>query len=305
MGIEEPKVEIVMDWNALKNFIAIAETGTLSGAAKRLGVNHSTVFRRLQSFEEEIGGRLFDKVDHRYVLTPLGEELKEYGLNINAAFDDIERKIAGKDFLPKGTVKITAPLNLAIRFLPAALAQFRLDFPDITIEVLASNQEVNMNSRIADVAIRATPSPPEHLIGRQIATIPWGMYASEGYLEKYPAPENMDALHEHVLIGGAGQMLNLPAFVWLEQHYNKFIATRCDELTAMAAFAREGQGLAFLPADQGDNQLRYIGEFTPGRASKLWVLTHPDLRKTERVKLVMQYLTSYFSQLHFQGMLFK
>lgn len=288
-----------MDWNALKSFMAIVETGSLSGAAKSLGVNHSTMFRRLQAFEQELGGRLFDRLENRYVLTPMGEEVMHYGKNISTAFDDIERRIVGKDFQPKGSVKITAPFNIANRYLPLALASFRESFPDISLQILASNQEVNMNSRAADIALRATPHPPEHLVGRQVAEISWSVYASEGYLQQYSSPQNLEQLEGHVLIGGTGQMLNLPTFLWLEKHFAKNIHTRCDELTAMGSFAMQGHGLAFLPGDHRTEALHCLGKFAPGRKSKLWVLTHPDLRKTERVRLVMQCLADYFSKVDF------
>ena len=106
-----------MDWNALKMFLAIAENGTLTGAAKVLEVNHSTVFRRLNTFEDEIGGRLFERLNHGYELTAMGEELLLKAKKIAASFDDMERHIIGKDIQPKGTVKITAPNNIAYRYL--------------------------------------------------------------------------------------------------------------------------------------------------------------------------------------------
>ncbi|GGB99116.1 LysR family transcriptional regulator [Marinobacterium zhoushanense] len=288
---------LTVDWNGLKSFLAIAESGSLSGAARDLGVNHSTMFRRLQSYEAELGGRLFDKIDNRYVLTQLGEELLDRGRQIASQFEEIERRIVGKDVLPRGRVRITAPYNIANRFLPRALAALRATYPQILIEVLSSNLEVNMNSRIADIAIRVTANPPEHLIGRKLVSIPWGIFASPSYLEGRETPFSLDALAEHRLIGGTGQMLNLPAFSWLEQHYPVQIATRCDELTAMSHFAEQGQGLAFLPMDQAREGIVCLGEFLPGKSSDLWLLTHPDLRRTERIRLVMEHLTGYFRQI--------
>ncbi|MBV1787507.1 LysR family transcriptional regulator [Marinobacterium sp. D7] len=283
-----------MDWNALKSFLAIAESGSLAGAARELGVNHSTMFRRLQSYEAELGGRLFDKIDNRYLLTPLGEELLDQGRQIATRFDDIERRLVGKDVQPKGRVRITAPYNIANRFLPQALAPLRDAYPEIEIEVLSSNLELNMNSRIADIAIRATASPPEHLIGRKLISIPWGIFAAPDYLDGQAPLDSLQNLAAHRLIGGAGLMLNLPAFAWLEQHYPAQIATRCDELTAMSHFAEQGQGLAFLPLDQAREGIVCLAEFPPGKSSELWLLTHPDLRRTERIRLVMEQLTEYF-----------
>lgn len=288
-----------MDWNGLKSFLAIAESGSLSGAARELGVNHSTMFRRLQAYEAELGGRLFDKIDNRYVLTPLGEGLLEQGRQIAARFDEIERRLVGKDVQPKGRVRITAPYNIANRFLPQALGPLREAYPEILIEVLAGNLEVNMNSRIADIAIRATANPPEHLIGRKLVSIPWGVFAAPGHPAGRAPLASLDDLAAHRLIGGAGQMLNLPAFSWLEQHYPAQIATRCDELTAMSHFAEQGQGLAFLPLDQAREGIVCLAEFPPGRSSDLWLLIHPDLRRTERIRLVTEQLTRYFREIAF------
>lgn len=283
-----------MDWNALKNVLAIADTGSLSVAAKQLGVNHSTVYRRLQAYEQEIGVKLFELVNNRYELTLVGEEVVEQGREIWSRFEDIERHIVGKAYLPKGTVRITAPNNLAMRYIPQALKAFSLQYPDIQIELLSGNSEVNMNSRIADIAVRATSNPPAHLIGRKVADIPWGIFASPEYIDRYGVIDNLDALDEHRLIGGTGQMLSLPAFSWLEKHFSTQIVLRADELTVMSYFAETSQGMAFLPLDQVRKGLNTIAEFGPGEKSQIWLLTHPDLRQTERVRLVMRCLTDFF-----------
>jgi DNA-binding transcriptional LysR family regulator len=284
-----------MDWNSLKVFLAIAENGSLSAAADKLGVNHSTIFRRLNAFEEEVGGRVFERINNRYVLNPMGEEMLELAQNISTSFDDIERHIVGKDFHPKGTVKITAPTNIAYRFLPRYLAEFNKLYPDIDIELLASNQELNMSNRQADIAVRATNSPPEHLVGRQVCTLKWSVYGSQSYADKNGFPTGIEELKNHALIGGSGAMKNLPAFIWLEKHLPEQIQSRCDELMVMSSFAEAGQALAFMPSDQQRAGIQKIFTFDPGKTSDLWLLTHPDLRNVERIKLVMQHLAKAFS----------
>jgi len=283
-----------MDWNALKIFLAIAESGTLAGAAKSLQVNHSTVFRRLNTFEDEIGGRLFERLSHGYELTQMGEELLIEAKKIAASFDDMERHIVGKDIQPKGTVKITAPNNIAYRYLPRYLTEFNQSYPDIKIELLVSNLEFNMNNRQADIAVRATPAPPEHLVGRRVRSITWGVYASKIYKAKSGYPKNMKHLTEHTLIGATGSMRSLPAYIWLDKNLPQQIKTRCDELIAMAAFVEAGQGLAVLPDDQQRPGIEKLFDFTAGEDSDLWLLTHPDLRHVERIKLVMQHLAKAF-----------
>ncbi|OUR73029.1 LysR family transcriptional regulator [Methylophaga sp. 41_12_T18] len=284
-----------MDWNSLKIFIAITNSGSLSGAAKELGVNHSTIFRRLNSFEDELGGRLFERINNRYELTAMGEELLVQSQTIADSFDDIDRHIVGKDFQPKGTVKITAPNNIAYRFLPRYIAEFNKTYPDIHIELLASNQAFNMNNREADIAVRATRSPPDNLIGRNVCTLNWSVFASKAYKDRYGYPQTIDDLKDHVLIGGAGAMQNLPGFIWLEKHFGQQINTRCDELMVMSSFAKAGQGLAFLPSDQVRSGLKNLFPFPAGQEGGLWLLSHPDLRNVERIKLVIQHLTESFA----------
>jgi len=285
-----------MDWNALKIFLAISKSGTLTGAAKMLGVNHSTVFRRLNAFEEEIGGRLFERLSHGYELTSAGQELLLNARKIADSFDDIERHIIGKDIQPKGQVKITSPNNIAYHYLPRYITEFNRMYPDIHIELLVSNLEFNMTDRQADIAVRATASPPEHLVGRQIRTINWSVYGNRIYGDQFGFPRTLEDLKNHTLISAAGEMRNLPAFVWLEKNLKEQICIRCDDLVAMSYFAEIGRGLAFLPGDQQRSGIKKLFTFEPGEVSKLWLLTHPDLRNVERIKLVMRHLTTAFSE---------
>lgn len=284
-----------MDWNALKVFLAIEQTGSLAGAARTLGVNHSTVFRRLNAFEKELGTRLFERLPGGYALTPMGEELKDLADRVDGAFNDMERRIAGRDVQPKGKVRITAPNNLAYRYLPDYLAGFNRDYPDIKVELLVSNQEINMNSRQADIAVRVTDSPPEHLVGRQVRSIGWSVYGSPTYREKHGFPADLDELRNHRVIGASGGMQGLPAFVWLERTLAHCVAARSDDLVAMSWLAQSGHGLALLPNDQQRPELEALFALPPGKTSNLWLLTHPDLRQVERIKLVMRHLTDAFA----------
>ncbi|MCJ8321852.1 MAG: LysR family transcriptional regulator [Colwellia sp.] len=284
-----------MDWNSLKVFLAIARRGSLSGAANDLLVNHSTIFRRLNAFEEKIAGKLFERINNNYELTALGHEMLDLAQNIENSFDGIERHIVGKDFQPKGIVKITAANNIAYRYLPRYISEFNVKYPEIQIELLVSNQEFNMSNRQADIAVRATHSPPEHLIGKQVSTLNWSVFASNKYSDKFGLPNNMEELNNHALIGATGALCRLSAFIWLDKHFANQVVTRCDDLTAMSYFVESGQGLAFLPDDQCRPELIKLFAVQESKPSNLWLLTHPDLRNVARIKLVMLYLTEAFS----------
>ncbi len=288
-----------MDWNTLKILALISEHGSMTAAAKALGVNYTTVFRRIEALERDLGGKLFERGLTRYSPTPLAEETLILANSMLEASQQIERNIIGKEFQPKGLVKITAPFNIANRILPIALRDVRAKYPNIHFQVFSSNDALNLNSREADIAVRATSSPPEHLIGRKVNTIPWGMFASKDFIESFLASSSIESLTNYPLIGGAGSMMNLPAFSWLEKHHSDSIVIRCDELTAMSYFAEEGLGIAFLPLDQKRKGLTQVAAFPHGKESDIWILTHPDHRKTKRINLVVDSLVQYFNEIDF------
>jgi len=283
-----------MDWNTLKVFLSIAHSGSLAGAAKDLKVNHSTVFRRLKNFEDNIQGKVFERINNRYELTQLGLSVLEQAQKIEASFADLDRTIIGKNIEPKGVVKITAPNNIVYRYLSSSLVQFNRDYPEIQINILVSNQMVNMSNRQADIAVRATPAPPEHLMGKLLTRFNWSIYAGDNYQHTHSLPENIDQLAGHPLIGATGVLQELSAFRWLEQRFAKAIITRADDLTSMSYLAQSEQGLALLPDDQARAGIKKLFSIPQIAPSDIWVLTHPDLRNVTRVKLVMQHISQMF-----------
>lgn len=280
----------ILNWNALKLFLAVAQTRTLTGAAALLGMSHSTVYRRLNEFEQEVG-RLFERLNGIYELTELGEEILIHAQRVSSSFEDIERHLAGKDTQPKGIVRVTAPTSFSYRCLPNHIAELHELYPEIEIELLVTNLELNMTNRYADIAIRVTPTPPEHLVGRQIRYIKWGVYASKQYIAKHGHAANTNDLAHHRLIGAAGALRTHSAFTWLDNKHHLNIGSRSDDFVAMACLAEASQGLALLPDDLAKPELVRLFTFTPQSENQLWILTHPDLRNVERIKLVMQYLT--------------
>ncbi|MGH1540169.1 MAG: LysR family transcriptional regulator [Arenicella sp.] len=280
-----------MDWNAIKIFIAIANNRTLIRAATSLGMSHSTVYRRLNDLEDQVG-RLFERLNGNYELTELGEEMLLNAQSITQSFENIERHIVGKDMQPKGIVKVTAPSSFAYNYLPQHLDELNKLYPDIQVELLVTNSELNMTNRHADIAIRVTPSPPEHLVGREVRRIKWGVYGSETYTSQHGKPDNLAELTSHRLIGATGILKNHPAFIWLDNKPTFNIGPRTNDLVAMSFIARSGQGLALLPDDLMLPGLERLFTFEPGKENQLWVLTHPDLRNLERIKIVMKFLAA-------------
>lgn len=283
-----------MNWDDLRYFLAVAEAQTLSGAAAHLGVNHSTVFRRINRFEEEIGARLFERLADGYHLTGVGEELLEHARSVDQEIDAVKLKMLGKDYRPSGVVRLTAPDNLAYAYLPAYLASFTQQYPDITFELDVGATSVDLTRREADLAVRATPSPPPHLIGRHVVTLEWAFFASKEYLERNGRPRSAEALRSHRLIGADGALRRLSPFRILDADPALTVPLRCSTLNGMSAMAEVGYAIALLPDDQAKPSLVRLFPAVPAFTSDIWLLTHPELRRTERIRLLMEHLHASF-----------
>ncbi len=286
--------KLQFDWNDLRFFLAVARGRSLNAAARLLGVNHSTVFRRINRFETAVGVRLFERLVDGYHLTQAGEELQRHAQRVNEEIDALQLKLLGRDFQPSGTIRLTAPDNIAYAYLPQYLRDFSNDYPDIQIELLVGAESLDLTRREADVAIRATPKPPPHLIGRKACSLPWSFYASRDYLQRIGAPASALKLRGHKLIGADDPLLRLPVFRRLAEQHGSQIVMTCSTLNAMSAMCEAGIGIALLPADQEKSSLERLFACKPAFASELWLLTHPELRQTERIRLLMAQLHRAF-----------
>lgn len=164
-------------WDDLRVVQAIAEAGSLSGAGRRLGASHATVFRRLNAIERRLGVALFERSRTGYAPTPAGEDLAATATRVAAEVHGAERRVAGRDLSLSGTIRVTTTDTLLVGLLSPIFAGFQRTHPETTLEVAVSNQLFNLSQRDADVAVRPSSSPPEHLVGRRIGTIDQAVYA--------------------------------------------------------------------------------------------------------------------------------
>ncbi|HEY6942319.1 LysR family transcriptional regulator, partial [Dokdonella sp.] len=281
----------MFDWNDLRYVLAIARGGSLAAAARSLSVNHSTVFRRLAAFEDALGVRLFERLPEGYVLTAEGEAIRTHAEQVEQSIHALERAVAGSDFRLSGDVRITTAPNLASAYIARYLPAFRALHPDIRVEIAAADSDFDLARREADLALRATAQPPDHLVGRKVVDLPWLACASRAYVDAHGRPRTMDDLAAHALIGADARFSRLPVFAWLHARhpYERFVV-RAGDLNTMAALAAAGIGIALLPADQADDALVQLFAIEPPFASPLWLLTHPDLRHVARIKALADFL---------------
>jgi DNA-binding transcriptional LysR family regulator len=283
-----------MEWDDLRIVLAISREGTLSGAARRLRVTHSTVFRRLGVIEQGLGVRLFERFRDGYSATPAGEAAATSAARLEEAVLTLERKLAGQDLRPSGTVRITTTDTLGtilIRHLPA----MRAAHPDIHLEIAISNTMANLTRREAEIAIRPTPEPPDILVGRRVADIAHAIYASPAYLSR--RHDNDWSAHDWIGLDDA--LMSTVIARWMHENLRAApVACRVDALPALRDAALAGLGLALLPC--------YLGDATPGLRrfmpkvlaeprSALWLLTHDDLKRTARVRATLDFLAEAFA----------
>lgn len=283
----------MIDWTDLRYFAAVSRSGSLAGAARALGVNHSTVFRRINSLEGTLAVKLFERTRTGYVLTPEGEEMMATALGVEDAIATLDRRLTGKDYRLSGSVRVTAPDTIGVGFLEPHLRAFRQAYPGIQIELAISNAFFSLSKREADIAIRPTRRPPEELVGRRLSNIAWAVFAGSRYLEETRKPRRYEDLRKHDHVAGDDSLAHLEGSRWLrEQVPESQVVFRSNSVAALCAAARAGIGLALLPcfvADPHPDLVRVLGP-VDALESELWLLTHGDLRHTARIRAFMDFI---------------
>lgn len=274
-------------WDDLRVFLAVARAGSLSGAARSLGVNHSTVFRRIAGLEKMMNVRLFERLPNGYALTPAGEETLGITERIEADVASLDRTVTGQDLRLSGTVRITATDMLAFWLLPQHLRQFRAVYPGIEIEVAVGNEALNLSRRETDIALRIGNTPTETLVGRQIGRLDFAVYGSPEYCAS--RPETDLALHDWIGLDSAHAPLT--------RRFERFLpgvrpTVRSNSVACAVQLAEAGLGLGVLPcviADRHPDLIRFA-EVPEAFSLDLWLLTHEDLRHTARIRAVLDFL---------------
>ncbi|EWH03322.1 LysR family transcriptional regulator [Halomonas sp. BC04] len=270
-----------MHWDDLRVVQAIAEAGSLSGAGRRLGASHATVFRRLNAIERRLGVALFERSRRGYAPTAAGEDLATVAGRVEAEVLGAERRVVGRDLSLSGTIRVTTTDTLLMGLLSPIFADFQHAHSEIVLEVAVSNQLFNLSQRDADVAVRPSSSPPEHLVGRRVGSIAQAVYG------------RVDSDSEAWI--GPDRHLGYAALdAWMaENGANARCRYRVDTMFGMLAAARDGLGRAVLPCYLADAEpaLNRIGEPIPELATDLWLLTHPDLRRVARIRAFMAFVS--------------
>ncbi|WAM54686.1 LysR family transcriptional regulator [Vreelandella venusta] len=280
-------------WDDLQIVLAIAETGSLSGASRTLRISHATVFRRLNEMERRLKVTLFERSRTGYIPTLSGDDLAASARRVQSEVNGAERRIIGQDLTLSGSLRITTTDTLFAGLLSPLLASFRQRYPDITLEVVISNQRQSLSRREADIAIRPTRQPPETLVGRKLSDISLAIYGQKALwqnaplLLNTPLPLDPVSLQQEAWIGPDVQLGDTALEKWM---MDKSAAYKLDSMLGMQSAVRHGAGIAVLPCYLADADEALLKLSAPIEAltTPLWLLTHPDLRHVARVRAFMQ-----------------
>lgn len=278
-----------MNWDDLRYVLAISRAAGLSPAAKALGVNSSSVYRRLEALEQQLEVRLFERLRSGYRLTEQGEALAEAAQRMETEALNVERRVQGTDVKLEGHIRLSTSEALAFYMLPPHLAEFRALYPGVTLAVSVNNQLVDLTRRDADVVIRVTGTPPEHLVGRSVGRIGFASYAAPAYLDHVGRGR---PFAEYDWIGFEGALSRILQVQWLAENVPESRQMlRFDSFGAAYEATVAGVGCGALPCFAADRDPRL--ERVPGTYQEtefdIWVLTHPDLRKSARIRACLQF----------------
>ena len=277
------------DWNELQLVLAVSRSGGLTGAARALGIDHSTAFRRLAAVERRLGQPLFERLPGgAYEPTAVAQRMVAAAERMEDEALALARDIAGRDRRLTGELRVTSSETLAHRILVPHLAAFRRAHPGIVIELTIDNRVLSLTRREADVALRPMRPKEGDLWGRKLADVAWSVYGAGAYLKAHGALKKSADLATHALIGWEAAATGINAAEWLAAAASaSAVVYRSNSLINQLAAAKEGIGLAVLPCYLGDLEpalTRALREPLPALARELWIVTHTDLKRTARVR---------------------
>lgn len=285
------------DWNDLRYFLAVAEAGTLAGAGRSLGVQHSTVARRLDAVEIALGTSLFTRTPDGMILTEAGRDILPMAMEAGKALAAIELRIGGGDSRVEGSVRVATSESLS-GFMVRLFPELRTRHPDLTVDVLSGNRPLDLTRGEADLAVRAVATPQPDLISRRLGTIGWSLYAAEAYIRRLGAPPDPTDLAGHDVVGFDDALAGTPGPDWLVKHgAGARVVLRGNSIIAALNAAVAGMGVAALPCFLADAEpgLRRLTSTIVGQRD-LCLVYMPAAGRIARVRAVIDFIAESMAE---------
>ncbi|NUR44559.1 MAG: LysR family transcriptional regulator [Sphingomonas sp.] len=294
----------MLDWNDLRYFLAVADGGSTLAAGRTLRVSQTTVARRIAALEQAIGLPLFEKRQAGYALTPSGEQLLKRARSVGTAADAFAEAAAAEKRDTSGTVRITTQ-EIFMMLLAPMLRELHERHPEIMIELDDSQEFRDLGEGEADIALRSAVNDlGPGVVGRQLGPDHWTLYCSRDYAEKHGLPTTRAQLKKHAFIGGGGPKLWRAYSAWLHDlGLDDRVIMHHASAMGMLSAIRSGLGIAVLPCIVADAEPDLVQCVPPrdGHGRTMWLVTHERVRRTLRVRAVIdflyEHLTSHARQL--------
>ena len=284
-----------VSWDHQRAFLAVIEEGSLSGAARRLGVSQPTVRGWIAGLEAALGTRLFSRSVNGLIPTDGARTLVAPARAMSLASDVFVRRASAAPGEISGTVRVSVSETMGLEVVPLMLVSLRQAYPAVTVELQVSNKPADLLGQEADIAIRAFAPEQDALVARKVGTIPLGFFASIDYLERRGWPETIADLAGHDIVGPdrAASDLQLGKAAVSALHPVRY-ALRTDSHPARIAAVRAGLGITIMqvPVGSRDPGLRRLFPDTVVAPMDIWIVAHEDLRSVAQVAAVFEHLGS-------------
>ena len=281
------------DWNRVRAFVATVEEGSLSAAARALGMKQPTLSRQVAALENELGVVLFERIGKTLVLTPSGLELLEHARAMRRAAADLSLSAAGQSAEMKGEVCITASELIAAHIMPTIVARLHARHPQIRIELVASNTPSDLRKREADIAVRAFRPTQPNLIGQKVCDFPTRFYASQTYLDSVAKVETISDLAQVDFIdfdntGNYAEFLRGQGVAVTKRNFSIVAENQIIQLE----LAKVGLGVVVLPEMVGDaeQELTQILPMLAPMEGPIWLVVHRELNTSRRIRTIFDLL---------------
>jgi DNA-binding transcriptional LysR family regulator len=283
-------------WDDVRFFLAVTRTGSLSAAARALGVGHVTVGRRIALLENRLGVTLLNHTPDGFASTSAGEAILRQCAAMETAALDLERIAAGRDALVRGSARVTTTEALAHQLVATAIAALRHAHPELRIDLAVGVRSLDIARREADLAVRFVRPSAAELVCRKLGDIGFSLYASRRYLAKTPVPKRGQGLAHCDLITFTGAPTATSPFFMGESLEDARIALRCDNPLIQLRAAANDVGIAELACFLGDSSpdlVRVWPNELPRRRTA-WLIVHQDMRRSARIRAVTAAITEAF-----------
>jgi len=277
-----------MDWDNLRFFLALADAGSLSRAAEKLQVDHSTVARRIDALERELGVRLVERLSRAYRLTAEGEQVRDRAKEVEADIADIARFASSVDRSPQRVVRVNGPPTFVAEFLAPRLLSLQRQHPGLRIELVGEAREVSLIRGEADLALRMERPRDKEIVARRLAVVAYGLYGSRDYLARCGEDDRE-------YLGYDDSLDHLPQQRWLKKLAgDRVLALRANDIGTQLTAVRAGLGLAVLPCMMARKEPDLVSVPTrlPPLTRELWLVFHRNIGRVPAVRAVIDRITA-------------